>query len=208
MRTTNLFCALGLGLAFILSGCGGDVPEKPKEPEKETPKLIISPPSDEVPPEFKQPGKGLGLSKSTIVKGLDPDLPVEDADIATKEGNTFMGHTADFSSAMDRPETAAQAANVVLYGSLAEIRHAYYSCGMNLLNNPDSKDYPEYMKRNQRLAETFLGNILGVPLPADVKAGLEYAKGNPDRDKFVKAGGKIVQFNYSSREKQLKIDVK
>src|ERR1035437_1259285 len=105
------------GPLALLAGCGSDEPVEPAAPEG--PKLVIPPPSDPTPSEAKLPGKGLGLSKDQIMKGLD-EIKLEDADLPSPEGDTFIGHTADFKvdatpAAGEAQQYSSHAANMVMY---------------------------------------------------------------------------------------------
>ena len=206
MRTCALFVPALFVVLTWLPGCGG-APEATPAPEPEKPKLVIPPPAMPEPPEAKQKGKGI-KPMADIVKGLDPDLRVDDADLPSPDGNTWMGHTSDFPKVQADINALEQYANLVLYGTREMVNRAYFNAGADFMGNPPPEQYPDYMKRNLKLAETLLGNMFGSPLPEEVKAGLESFRTAPDRRNWVKANNHVAVFVYNSRKKEITIDIK
>lgn len=178
----------GMVCVAALTGCGKKETKAP-EPAKTT----------EKPVEPAKP-KGLGVTQAELMKGVG-EINLEQADMKTAEGNVYMGKTSDAG------EPGGKFASLVVYGTPDNVTHVYYAAALPYADFPDAAAYPDYMKRNLKLQDTLLANLFGGKIPDDIKAGLDWAKSNPDKDKMVSVEKKNVKLTYGS-DKKIAIDVK
>jgi hypothetical protein len=165
-----------LSAVVLLSGCGDSAPEKPvskpKEPEKK----------DEAPAQPK-------LSQANLLNGLS-GVSLEQLEGHTPDGNVYKGGISD---------DAGKSLNLIVYGSPDSVTHIYFNVGLPYADFPDAEKYPDFMKRNLQAQDTLLANFLGGSVPADVKAGADWAKDNPKKEKVVSVGGHTVKIKYEDK---------
>ena len=180
-----------LSVALLLAGCG-DAP-KPAAP----PVVAPAPTVDKAPAPVPEEPKGLGISQGKLMIGTGT-LALDQADMKTTEGNVYMGTTSD---------DAAKSAKLIVYGTSDVVRHVYLVSNIPYADFPDAAKYPDYMQANIKLQNTLLSNLFGGKIPDDVKAGIDWAKDNPGKDKVVTVDSKTVKLTYGA-DKKMTVDVK
>lgn len=188
-----------LSAAFVLaflSGCGDAPSQKPATPPA-TPAPATTTSAEKAPAPVVEAPKGLGISQGKLMIGTGT-LELEQADMATTEGKVYMGST--------NPD-ATKSAKLIVYGSPDVVRHVYLLSNIPYADFPDAAKYPDYMQANIKLQNTLLSNLFGGKIPDEVKAGLDWAKDNPDKDKVVTVDGKTVKLTYGA-DKKMCVDVK
>ncbi len=192
MKPMKSLCALFAGVLLnLLAGCGSPEPEKPAA----TPPVTTAP--HPAPAPVPEAPKGLGISQSKLMIGTG-SLALEQADMKTTEGSVYMGSTSD---------DPTKSSKLIVYGSPDVIVHFYLVSNLPYADFPDAAKYPDYMQSNIKLQNTLLSNLFGGKIPEDVKAGLEWAKDNPGKDKVITVDKKTVKLTYGA-DKKMSIDVK
>lgn len=188
-------------LAMLLAGCdgGGKPISRSRKSSDDTfvPPSVTNRPASESPP----PKPREVVTQARLMQGIQ-EIVLERVNIRTVEGDAYMGYTSD------RGEAGNKFASIVMYGTPEQVVHAYYSGTLSYASYPDPAQYPDYMKRNIRIRDAFLANLLGSPIPEDVKAAVEWAPKNPDDERVVRANTWSVKVSYSKADSKLGIDVK
>lgn len=181
--------------AFVLlAGCGSPEPEK---------KPVETKPKEEAPPKPEAP-KGLGLSQAKLLTGINGISFVQLETSSGGMGNVYKGGTGDGQEG--RPGSPTEAVNMIVYGTPEVVTFVLFTAGLPYADFPDSSKYPDYLQRNIKIQDTVLANLFGGSVPADVKAGLDWAKDNAKKEKVVSADGKTVKIKYE--DKAISINVK
>ncbi|MFH0939958.1 MAG: hypothetical protein V1899_11870 [Planctomycetota bacterium] len=180
MKTTRLFLISSVIAALMLTGCGAPT-KKVEEPKKMEPVPIKT---------------GLG-SHAELLNGLSDQINLD----RVEGKDTYMGYTPD------RTTGGNQFVSLVIYGPPEAAYHAFFSVALPYDENPDPAKYPEFMRRNQKLLDTFLHNIFKGNIPEEFKKELETAKKNPDKKRTLVIGGRNVKINYDLT-KRIEIDVR
>lgn len=192
MNWKPLSSLAAIALLGLVTGCGSPPPEQPVAPP-----VTPEPKPTAAPAPVPEAPKGLGISQSKLMIGTG-SLALDQAEMKTAEGNVYMGTTSD---------DATKNAKLIVYGSPDLVTHVLLVSNLPYADFPDAAKYPEFMQNNIKLQNTLLSNLFGGTIPEDVKAGLEWAKANPDKDKIVTVDKKTVKLTYGANKK-MSIEVK